>query len=368
MKFVFINTGNKKQNAGIVTCLGLGRQLALKGHDVSILINDDPMTMKEFGDAYEGVRFIYSKTGTGKEHVSKLMKLLAAKDIDYVHCMGASSSVFHPALIAKKVFRKKFRLIVDFEDRQSLLVPEGIRDRMEKYEKQAILNSEIVFCASNDLRLFYEKTFRIRAHYLPLGIDVAVSNNKVQTATPNKNEIVIGYIGSLLNAYKEQLDYLIDALAHYYTSPSLREIRLNIAGTGEMMAYYQEKVKKLNLEKVITFYGFVPDNDLPAFYSKINVWAFYLPDTDINRYRCPFKVFMYASTCLPIAASKVGEVQLLLNDYPNKVFFNNSTYEELIIAIKDASLLNNPVDAAYFNEISWSKRADDYLLVLHKMN
>lgn len=59
MKIVFINTGTKQLNAGIVRCLGLGKGLVQCGHDVTILISDDQENINLYGDRFDGINFVY---------------------------------------------------------------------------------------------------------------------------------------------------------------------------------------------------------------------------------------------------------------------------------------------------------------------
>lgn len=156
MKFVFINSGTKQTNAGIVRCLGLGEALVKQGHDVIILISGFNENRNIFGNSYKGISFVYSRTGSGKEQISKIIELCKINDINVVHCMGAGSSVFLPALINKLLLGKKFHLVVDYEDKQSLLVlPRKLKTHLF-YEKLTYKYADTIICASNELAKEYK--------------------------------------------------------------------------------------------------------------------------------------------------------------------------------------------------------------------
>ncbi|WP_343673250.1 glycosyltransferase family 4 protein, partial [Chitinophaga sp.] len=327
MKFVFINTGTISQNAGIVRCLGLGTALVQQGHDVSIMINDDVQNVQAYGAVLNGIRFIYTKSGSGREQISKMLHLAKISEVDYVHCMGAGSSIFLPALIAKKLLGKKFKLVVDFEDRQSLLVPPAQEKKILYYEKLAAKHADKIICASSELATLYKDLYGIQAGYLPFAID---ARRYIERNTTTANRFTIGYLGNLIRPYREQVDFLLATL------PGMNDVQLIIAGKGEMLGEFQQEVKKQGLEERVQFAGFVPDEKLNQLFGEMDACVFYLPDLPVNRYRCPNKAFMYASTGITVVASKLGEVVRVLQDYPNATFFDNNNANDFISAVAKA--------------------------------
>ncbi|WPV68986.1 glycosyltransferase family 4 protein [Chitinophaga sp. LS1] len=352
MKFVFINTGTISQNAGIVRCLGLGTALVQLGHDVSIMINDDAQNVQAYGEVLNGIRFIYTKSGSGREQISKTLHLAKLSEVDYVHCMGAGSSIFLPALIAKKLLGKKFKLVVDFEDRQSLLVPPVLEKRILYYEKLAVKYADKVICASNELALLYKELYGIRAGYLPFAID---ARRQIGRNVATADRFTIGYLGNLIQPYREQVDFLLATL------PDMNDLQLIIAGKGEMLPVFQQEVKRMGLEDKVQFAGFVPDEKLNQLFGELDACVFYLPDIPVNRYRCPNKAFMYASTGLPVVASKVGEVVRVLQDYPNAAFFDNDNPADFINAVAKAKTQHAEVPDAFYEKNSWVARAKVYV-------
>lgn len=360
MRFIFINTGTIDQNAGIIRCLGLGEQLVRLGHSVFILINDHPENKKHYGNNFKGIEFIYSQSGTVVEQVDKFFKICQLKKIDYIHCMGVGSSIFLPALIGKKLFKRSTKIILDFEDRQVLLAPEQKRSIMRFYERLGVRNADIVICASKELSVFLNNEYNIETNYLPFAVNTKLNIIK-KDKNSNNGTITIGYIGSLIDAYENQIILLLNIV-----KIAEGTIKLLIGGKGQLESSLKKMVNKLNISDKVEFCGFIPDENLTVFFSKVDVLVFYLPENDLNKYRCPNKAFLYASTGLPIVASDFGEVKNILKNYPRVVFFNNDyPIEEFLNSVLIANTKNEIINEDFYQKNNWSIRTEQYLDILN---
>ena len=207
MKFVFINTGSKQLNAGIIRCLGLGKELVQRGHEVVILISNDYDNISTYGYSFEGIHFIYTTNRAGGfEQIHKIYQLILLKDVDIVHCMGAGTSILLPALIVKLFFRKKFQLIVDYEDKQVLMVPLKKRKLHFFYEYLSFKFANKIICASKVLMEEYQHK-NPSTYYLPFAVES--QHVQINELLKTSNCLNIGYLGSINEAYRDQIEYII---------------------------------------------------------------------------------------------------------------------------------------------------------------
>jgi glycosyltransferase involved in cell wall biosynthesis len=314
-----------------------------------------------YEDYHRGVRFVYSLTGKGREQFDKTLKLFSTKKIDVVHCMGAGSSVFLPALINKLLLRKKFHLVVDYEDKQSLLVPPRKLKTHLFYEKLTYKYADTIICASNELAKEY-KIKNKNTRYLPFGTNDGERNKSISKNNDNGVKLNLCYLGSMISPYKDQIEFLIGAVPHL--TKQLGKIVMHIVGAGNLYEYFMSKVETLQLQGSVLFHGYVPDEFLDNLLSKMQVLVFPIPETPLNKYRCPNKIFLYSSTGLPIVTNKVGEVYNLLKDYPNATFFEENNYRSFAHAVLQASRLDHNVPEIFYKDNSWDNRADTYLDIL----
>jgi glycosyltransferase involved in cell wall biosynthesis len=362
MKFVFINTGTKQLNAGIIRCLGLGKKLVQLGHEVIILISGDQENIDFYGNQYDGIYFLYTTSrGRGFEQLHKTYQIALLKNIDVVHCMGAGSSIFMPALIARIFLRKRFQLIVDYEDKQILMIPPHKRRIHLLYEFLTFKFANKIVCASQVLAEEY-KAKNTRTHYLPFA--VTSQSERIAISTINSTCVNLGYLGNINEAFQDQIEYLISIFP--VIKSHFGALNIHIAGTGSLHDFYVRKVKALGLEGEIIFYGFVADKELPSFFSKIDVMFFYFPDIPMNRYRCPNKVFLCCSYGLSIVSNEIGEVGKILVDYPNASFFKGLDHQSCISAIECVRHVRQVVPQIFYDKNNWGARVNTYLDIVNR--
>jgi len=214
MHFVFINTGTKKQNAGIIRCLGFGTGLARAGHRVTILLPGLPENLKNYGSRFSGIDFIYTRRGMLQEAWDKFSALRRLEKIDVVHCMGSDPHIFLPAWIFHVFALKKPLLVIDYEDKQYLLTPPERRTFHRVMTLLSLNFSDMILCASRLLAEEYAGSFPKKVHYLPMGFDPSCRSH---TALPShrsgrtlKNP-KIGYLGNLIFPYQDQVAFIIES-------------------------------------------------------------------------------------------------------------------------------------------------------------
>ncbi|MBI5417410.1 glycosyltransferase [Candidatus Poribacteria bacterium] len=356
MKFIFIDS-----TIVLDRCLGIGEELAKKGHEVVFFIFNYKEIHERFGDRYNNIRFVYTSNKSGLRQIHKIYKLFLEKNIDVIHCMSVAGSVFIPALLYKKFLNKKIQLIIDYEDKQSISTTDAKESRkILAYEKLSFKYVDKIICASQKLADEY-KLLNKNTFYLPFGIRL---NPNFKKKIKKENFFLeLCYLGNLKEIFKNQIDFLIDS-ALQIKNKDIIKFRLNIAGDGEHKEYFQNKVKELNLSNEVIFHGFILNENLNNFLSEMDILVFNIPDIPINRYRCPYKIFIYCSTGLPIISNKVGEIEKILSKYPNAIFFKPDNFESFKNAILKAKDINNSISMDFYTQNSWENRAIEYLKII----
>ncbi len=88
------------------------------------------------------------------------------------------------------------------------------------------------------------------------------------------------------------------------------KIQWNIAGTGAYKNELENLVKELKIENVVQFHGFVPDEDLPAFYNQNDLFLLCTREaknsTEVEGFGL---VFLEAQACgLPVIGTNTGGI------------------------------------------------------------
>lgn len=367
MRFVFINTGTKQENAGIIRCLGFGSELARLGHQVTIILSDQRENVQNYGHRSAQIDFVYTTSGLFREELRKLTALLSLKEVDVVHCMGAGTNILIPAIVAKRVFSNKILLVVDYEDKQSLLVPSSKMKWQSFLERLSFLYADAIICASRSLAEEYTASYPGKISYLPLGINHRHTNwCKVAFDLNDKDtKIRLGYLGNLISRYKDQVDFLFDVLP--VARSAYNQIELHIVGNGPMRSHFENMANERGLGESVIFHGYVKDAELLPLLGSMNVLIFPFPDTPVNRFRCPHKAFLYTCTQLPIVTNPVGEVFRLLRDYPGAHFFEENNVGSFCNALVRALEENTIGDLGdFFYRYSWEFLAKRYLALCTK--
>lgn len=84
----------------------------------------------------------------------------------------------------------------------------------------------------------------------------------------NKKFILI----NICNFYKvKALEILLQALNKVVYEDNIKDIKLNIIGTGDYEAYYKDVCSNLKLNKYVNFMGYVNNNEIPKLISESDV-------------------------------------------------------------------------------------------------
>lgn len=361
MRILFVTTGGPVENAGIVRCLGLGRELAAMGHSVEVLISGQEENRQLYGPVHAGVRFTYTPPDGRGERRAKMDRILDARP-DVVHCMGADVPVFLSPVLARRVWRRPFVLAVDFEDRQALLCASGRRLLPRLMEAAALRLADVVVCASSELAGLYRARTRISVAHLPLGY-IPLPPSAPPDLSLRGDGPQIGYLGTLIPPYRSQMEFLFDAWPALLAA--CPEARLHVVGDGPERAALEDRVARVVGAGSVRFYGYLPEERMFAVLGAMDALVLPLADTALNRSRCPHKLLLYARTGLPLVTSAVGEVPELLDGDPATYFFTPGDHASFVATLCAAVREARRADPVRrLPGRSWRDRAEQYLELL----
>lgn len=161
-----------------------------------------------------------------------------------------------------------------------------------------IANSEFTAGLCRDLQP------KARIHPLPLAVD---TQQFQPAANHSNNRFILGTVSRVMQ-FKGH-DFILDALRKL-SAPQLAKVEWWIAGTGPYLAHLKAKVKRLELQDVVRFLGFVPDEQLPDFYQQLDLFALCTRlDNSTNQVEGFGLVFLEAqSSGVPTIGTRTGGI------------------------------------------------------------
>lgn len=146
-------------------------------------------------------------------------------------------------------------------------------------ETLAALKADVVITITEALKneLIGRGVGKDKIHVVSNGVDTNIftpmkPNLELKTSLGiNKTSSVIGYVGSIVDY--EGLDILVDAVGELVNSGKTNITAL-IVGDGVVLNALKEQVSKMNLNDYFVFTGRIPHDEVPNYYSIIDVCPF----------------------------------------------------------------------------------------------
>ena len=162
---------------------------------------------------------------------------------------------------------------------------------------------------------------RLKDHY---GIDdrkIVHLPNGVGTAefqpTDEKSESTIVYTGNVGHA--QDLTACIKALPRMDSEAA----KLRIVGDGDIKNDLEALVSEEGLDDRVEFTGLVPREDVPGILDDATIGVAPLKKEDTLEYAVPTKAYEYMSFELPVVATGMGEIEVLIEESGGGVFVEN---------------------------------------------
>ncbi len=247
---------------------------------------------------------------------------------------------------------------------------------LRSYEKKLMNRSDALIAVSkytvNELTDLYGiSTDKI--HVIYNGVDIEKfkpRSNKTELRKqfglePDKK--IVLFVGRLY--HRKGLEPLLRSIPPVLEQ--FENVTFAISGTGfkEKEESLRKLAKKLNIENVVNFLGYVPDEKLPELYSASDI--FVLPAIYEN---FPFAILEAQSTGLPVVSTNVGGIPEFLEDGKNGFVIEPGDEPEL--TKKLLRLLQNPDLAKKMGDLgrqlieknlSWDIITNQVIELYHKL-
>ena len=253
--------------------------------------------------------------------IYRLKKVILKIDPDIIHCQGT----YFPYSTVASLLCNKFKVILTvhgliqnemgFMSGFRYLFAKLVASNLEKYSLLKI--SDVIICSPQIEELLMGKN-RFNLNIIPNGVEIPkVSENDDLYDLKHPAILFMGVLEKI-----KGLDILIKAV--HLIKQSKLNFHLYVAGDGPEKANYQKLVKKLDLEKNVSFVGYISNNTKKCFYKSIDI--FVLP----SRYESFGIVLLEAmSFKKPVIASDIGGIPSIIKHKENGLLFESENTKDL---------------------------------------
>jgi glycosyltransferase involved in cell wall biosynthesis len=145
-------------------------------------------------------------------------------------------------------------------------------------------------------------------------------------------KVVIGFVGWFRNWHG--LDVLIEAF--HRAGLAARGAALLLVGDGPAMKQIREQIERLRTSESVILTGALPHEVVPEYLDLIDIAV----QPAANEYCCPMKILEYMALSKPVVAPRQENIQELLREDEEAVFFRPGDSEALGIAL--SGLVSDP--------------------------
>lgn len=140
-----------------------------------------------------------------------------------------------------------------------------------KFLKKSLRRFDKIFAVSEPARVFAENSLNITADVLPNVVNLAWYRSRIDDEAKTSTKTKIVFLGRLVE--RKGALQLLQAIAvlprHVQDS-----IEVIIGGRGALLPQLEEYVKEAHIEHLVTFAGFIAEEDKPSFLNQADIAVF----------------------------------------------------------------------------------------------
>jgi glycosyltransferase involved in cell wall biosynthesis len=359
MRIAFLGTSNPEVNASQVRLYHLARGMADAGHQVTVVVPDDPIN-REFPVTRESaVAFHLIKTRSAMAELFTKFREVSAGNFDVIHVVGIG---LRSLQLVGRPFRRPF-YVQDYDEAMTL--QEGHSRAKRTYfsivEGLSRQRAHGVVVASRSLESLvreHRPDLGRKLLYLPIGYDPSFEgasknlDSKLRAIVGERP--VITWVGSFWPAYG--IDEIVDLAATLARRG--RPFTIMLVGDGPSFEATRSLVAARKLSNVL-LPGRVSLADLQAYLRISQVFLLPFQESPQNLHRCPTKLFQYIANNRPVVTNRVGEVAEALGDAG--FYYESRSVESMADACEKAVASSAKYDRSdLIPPIFWSERARRY--------
>lgn len=212
-----------------------------------------------------------------------------------------------------------------------------------------------IFTVNNSIVQLYNNEYGKDLHIMrnmPLKLNLGSKKTKAQLGIPEHKDIIITQ-GAGINIDRG-IEEAVEAMKY------LENVCFLIIGDGDVIPKLKQRVKELGLQDSVLFKGRMPYQEMMQYTHHAQLGLTLDKDTNINyRFSLPNKLFDYIHAGIPVLASRVIEVQNIIEAYNVGLFIENHNPEHIAtqinIALNDDELKNKWLQnmERASNELNW---------------
>jgi glycosyltransferase involved in cell wall biosynthesis len=142
-------------------------------------------------------------------------------------------------------------------------------------------------------------------------------------------ELLVIFVGNFYEWH--DIPTLLDAFAQILQN--ITDVRLLLVGDGKKRDEMMKYAASLNIDHAIKFTGLVPHSEVPRLISAADIAVAPYRSIGQDLWLSPMKIFEYMASGTAIIASKVGQIDEIIQDSHNGLLFSQSDVPSLAAAL-----------------------------------
>jgi len=307
----------------------LSTELIKLDHNVTVVCANEPICKNnELIKKINVIRIPYIGKIANTNITPKLPILIFKKNFDIIHThIPTPWCADWSAIITE--FKRKPLILTYHND----IVADGFANYIAKFYNLTSLKfvlskaAKIIITQPNYMASSpYLRKYKNKVEVIPNGVNV----NRFSPMNVEKSDNTLFFLSVLDKFHKYKgLDKLLQALV--IVKKEIKDVKLIVGGTGELLKYYKQKTISLGLKQNVFFTGFISDEKIVEYYNKCD--AFVLPSISAKQEGFGI-VLLEAMACeKPIITTGIVGVA-------NEAIDNNAG---IVVPTKDTKMLANAI-------------------------
>lgn len=357
MRIAFVTFGNFDGHATLKRATGMAGPLIANGHEVVLLLEDCKVNKEKVELECPNVKVVWHVRGnTAKAERRAKQESLNRLQPDMVWICGVGS---------RNWMRKSHPECLVLADHSELYskVSSGFMRCVFYWllEWAYCVSFDGHICASRYLERFYRKRLRMlgkqaKVHYSPYAFHPDViacdSNGGARIRQKFAGKKLILYMGSFWRNYG-----FWDMLEAFRRIALKRDdFIVLMGGRGPEKDAGITWVKEHGIDEYIRIEGYIPEEELSAYFTAAHAFLSPLNDTIQDWARCPSKLYMYLPFQRPVVTCRIGEAAELFGD--KGVYYEPSNVDSLVCALERVLSEEEGAKVVPPDEHTYSARTD----------
>ncbi len=346
------------------------------------------------GTTKEGIHYLQLKRKAilGQKHLNYLYKLLPFVETEYHQALAYIKKI-NPKIIhihdmrVNRIINElkdlKSRPILIYDAREPIdnnykdytfktskipkILTNSYADYIQNWEYKKVRNYDYIFCVDDGLY----KRFRENVQDVPAELIYNFTNQKKDRKNLSFNERIYdaAYVGGIseIRGAKVVLNCLLDIVK---VKPNFKLLFLGKIFDAELQHYFNDFIKKNQLENNIVLKDFVPHQEVASYLNQIKIGLNPLMKIKAHEEIIQIKLFEYMNFGIPIVTSNFGFMQKYVEENDAGLCFETGNSKDLTIKIlkilDDSTLWEklskngiNAVDTKY----NWTKMEEKMIKI-----